>query len=235
MKPHWILAFIVLAPLCARAADQPDTEPSTQPDDSGLTIAFTGDPSGAGQVTTRLEAEGGRCVSDPTIMAFAWCTPTTGLTTAAHPELVWYLNKSLPLKVMVILTNPATHTTYHLWQSSGSVPAGIHLLDTSASDVSLQVGVEYKWTVRIVNDQTDPSKDTYSSGAIRRVDASDPIAANHCFYDAMGNAVETLSNATQSGDTAKITAIERAINQLVGMAQLDAVDQFAVTTDRATH
>jgi Domain of Unknown Function (DUF928) len=218
------------------AADAPATQPATVPasaDDSGLVIAYTGDPPDSGKVTTRLEGEGGRCLTDPSVTEYALGSDVTGLTTAAHPKLVWYLNKAAILKVRILITDPSRHTTVHLWQANGLVPAGIHVLDTSGSDFSLEPGVEYKWTVRIVNDETDPSKDMYSSGMIKRVEASDPIAVGHSFYDAMGAAATALGDASKDGNDNRRTAAEKSLNDLLDLEKLPRLEQLAVTVDAA--
>jgi len=225
-----IISILSVAVTLPALAASPVTMPATTQsasDDSGLVIAYDGDPPSAGIVTTRLEAEGGRCISDPSIIEFVLCTGCTGLTTSARPKLAWYLNKPLTLPVKVILTDPNKHQTMHLWQSTGTVAAGIHVLDMSRGNTELQPGVEYKWTVRIVNDASDPSKDMYSSGTIRRIDSSDPDAANHAFYDAMGNVVDKMQNPDEN---ARASIGFKRLSQL---ANLPAIQNTTVTVDSA--
>jgi hypothetical protein len=224
----WIL-FCSSAAIAAAPATLPATEPDAA-DDSGLVIAYAGPPPSEGNVTTRTEAEGGRCVSDPSIVEYAFGPESTGLTTSAHPKLVWYLNKPLDLKVEINLTDPQRHTTVHLWESSTRVPAGIHILDTSNS-TPLELGVEYKWTVQIVNDPSDPSKDMYSTGMIRRVEPSDPNAASHAFYDAMGASASKLVAARTSGDAGRTADAQNALSQLLTLANLPAIEEFSASVD----
>ena len=241
MKPARCQAVCLLCGLLAFArvgssaavVNPPAAPPATQPVDAGLTFDEPVGLSKDDVVKTRFEAEEGRGSSDSTLATVAWATPGVGLTAKPRPSLAWYLNKPTGLKIALVLKDEKHHKTVRLWESSGTVPAGVHVLDTSASNFSLEPGVDWKWTVRVINDETDPSKDTDSGGVIRRVEASDANAAGHAFYDAIGAAATELDNSARSNDPARVAAAKAAVSRLLGKVDLPAPANLTVTRDTA--
>jgi hypothetical protein len=220
----YILAATSLISI-SRAADAPATQPSTQPVATGVVVAYDGDPLQSDVVTSRLENAGTRSPNQQNLEVFCWSSQGGGVTTQARPTLVWHMNEPTQLPIKILLTDPKQHTTIHLWESSGQVPAGIHVLDTSKANYELAPGAIYKWTVRVVNDPTNPDQDLYSCGYIRRVPSTDAAAMGHSFYDA---AASIATQLPQNTDSAKAAAAN-----LLQKVDLNVPKNMTVTNDQA--
>jgi hypothetical protein len=205
--------------------------PSTQPLEPISSSSYDGPPPQIEHVSVRQESAGARSPDSTSTSIYAWCPDETGATVKERPLLAWYLSQPTLRTITVTLSNEEKHKSIHLWTSTGKVSPGIHLLDTSSSGFSLEEGVAYKWTVRVINDETDPSKDLFSSGFILRMSASDPTAAGHAFYDAIGSAIAALDDASKSTDNAGIDPSKQAISVLLDKVKLSPPDLFIITRD----
>jgi hypothetical protein len=101
-----------------------------------------------------------------------------GETTSAQPSLYWYLDEPVSGEVILELTvidegsiDPMLDR--HLERPAG---AGLQRVRLSELGVSLEPGQEYQWSVAVVPDPTDHSKDVVASGWVQRVAAPDTLA-----------------------------------------------------------
>jgi hypothetical protein len=93
----------------------------------------------------------------------------TGLTANPQPALYWYLSKSTGTRFEFALVNdlkvdPILHII-----SDGDMPAGFNHIDLAERGITLEPGVEYKWSVVLVQDPGQRSVDIVSSGHIEYV------------------------------------------------------------------
>jgi hypothetical protein len=100
-----------------------------------------------------------------------------GLTLEATPTLYWYL--SHPAGKAVEVTVIRDDVPAPMVDVTAPVPAGggIQSFSLAAHRASLLPGVEYQWSVALILEPSDRSKDAVASGRIRRVEASPELRA----------------------------------------------------------
>jgi hypothetical protein len=101
----------------------------------------------------------------------------TGLTLEATPTLYWYL--SHPAGKAIEVTVIRDDVPAPLLDVTAQVPTagGIQSFSLAAHRASLLPGIEYQWSVALILDPSDRSKDAVASGRIRRVEASPELRA----------------------------------------------------------
>src|SRR5215470_16330270 len=101
-----------------------------------------------------------------------------GQTTAAQPDLYWYLARPVQGEVAFEVTvvderkiDPVVDR--RLARPDAAGPQRIRLADLG---VTLEPGQEYQWSVAVVPDPSDHAKDVVASGWIERVSAPEGLA-----------------------------------------------------------
>ena len=93
----------------------------------------------------------------------------TGLTTTAQPTLYWYLSRPTAVHLEVsLITDDKIEPILEINQSAPQT-AGIHSLSLADKGISLEPGVMYQWSVALVPDPQQRSRDIMASGTIQRV------------------------------------------------------------------
>lgn len=93
-----------------------------------------------------------------------------GLTTKEHPSLFWYQSKAAKTKFELTISETKSVSPL-LEVKLSQVPAdGIQRVRLADYKVSLLPGVEYRWSVAMVVDEENRSKDIVASGVIKRVE-----------------------------------------------------------------
>jgi hypothetical protein len=113
--------------------------------------------------------------TDDAALTLTVLTPQrVGLTTREQPSLYWFQSKPVDAHFEVILTekNSIKPILEARFDASSS---GVKRLRLSDYKISLAEGVEYRWSVAIVVDARDHSKDVVASGAIKRVKPTEKL------------------------------------------------------------
>jgi hypothetical protein len=102
-----------------------------------------------------------------------------GYTTSRQPVLYWYLSERVGGDVHLELTLIDEKSVDPLLDRQFPAPAqpGLQAIRLADYGVSLEPGQEYQWSVSLVPDAADHSKDVVSSGWIEVVTAPDDLAA----------------------------------------------------------
>jgi hypothetical protein len=99
---------------------------------------------------------------------------SVGLTTKEQPSLYWYQSKPLNkhFELAIVEKNVIRPVLEAKFEASG---AGVQRVRLSDYNISLAEGVEYRWSVAIVLDPDNRSKDIVASGAIKRVKPAEKL------------------------------------------------------------
>jgi hypothetical protein len=228
------IAGLVIAPGIgtspASAADEPSSA-SALPSDG----AAPADATSAPAPTYRLPKVGkprgrigggrrGPLTSAPEIRALV--PDHVGQTTSAQPNLYWYLDEAMNGDVVLELTLVDEGSIDPILDRTLERPTGAGLQRVRLSDlgISLEPGQEYQWSVAVVPDPTDHSKDVITAGWVERVAAPDDLTERLAaagpdgaawvygeaglWYDMLDAAVERIRSNPDSDDTrAKLAAV----------------------------
>lgn len=101
----------------------------------------------------------------------------TGLTSQEQPALFWHLSSDTTCPVVLTLTSP--HTPEPLLEQTLKPPlrTGIHRLRLGDHGIRLKIGVSYRWSVAVVPDQHDRSKDLFIDATIERSETPETLRA----------------------------------------------------------
>ena len=98
------------------------------------------------------------------------------LTTKAHPSLFWYQSKPAKARLEVTLTEPKTVKPLLRLESGTANKVGIQRLRLGKYKTELAPNTSFKWSVALVADEQNRSKDLVASGVITRVPESEELA-----------------------------------------------------------
>jgi Domain of Unknown Function (DUF928) len=193
-------------------------------------------PAGGGNIPTRVSggARGGGV--DTSLLALV--PEHAALTTHAQPSLFWFQSKPAKAKLELALVEPKKAKPVLALTSGSANQVGIHRIKLANHKVELQPDVLYQWTVAIVPDTENRSKDVIAQGVIKRVsaprgldekveNASDTEKA--AIYAEAGiwyDALEAISNAIDAHPEDASLREERAsLLKQVGLPQAAALDK----------
>jgi hypothetical protein len=171
----------------------------------------------------------------PTLSALA--PDHTGLTIQEQPVLFWYLSKltSYPIE-FTIIDDRAIHPLVER-RLSGSLQPGVQRVQLADYGMRLLVGVPYRWSVALVVDPDNRSRDIIAGGAIERIAPPVELRAKLAragktrapyiyaeaglWYDAL-TAISALIDATPND---RIRRQERAsLLEQIGLPQIAELD-----------
>jgi hypothetical protein len=101
-----------------------------------------------------------------------------GQTTSAQPSFYWYIDEPVNADVVLEVTLVDENSIDPMLDRRLERPAGAGLQRIRLAElgVSLEPDQEYQWSVAVVPDATDHSKDVVASGWVQRVAAPDALA-----------------------------------------------------------
>lgn len=127
----------------------------------------------------RTVGGGSRGTSGKVPVLFVVTPDHVGQTTSAQPSLFWYIDHVPDSALRIEFTlldeegiDPLVETTLATPESGG-----IHRIRLADYDVELAPGTEYEWSVALVLDANERSKDIVATGWIDRVEPSEQLAS----------------------------------------------------------
>jgi hypothetical protein len=166
-----LVAGLGSAGLALAAADdgQPDTSVASA---SVYQLPKVGKPTG------RLGG-GRRGVATDAPEVYALVPDHVGYTASQQPALFWFMSEGAAGELKFELTLIDESSIDPVIDSGFAMPKtpGLQRIDLAKHGVSLAAGEEYQWSIALVTDDSDRSKDIVSSGWIERVPASSELAA----------------------------------------------------------
>jgi len=99
-----------------------------------------------------------------------------GLTTKAHPSLFWYQSKPAKARLELTLTEPKQVKPLLRLEAAAAKKEGIQRVRLGKYNAELAPGSSCKWSVALVSDAQNRSKDVVATGVITRVAESEELA-----------------------------------------------------------
>lgn len=166
----WLLAATLASFLgvIAQAEEEQKASETSTPDVSAAPPIYT--LPKVGKPTGRVGG-GRRGLGDGTPDIYALVPDHVGYTISAYPLLYWYLSETAEGDIQFELTLIDESSIEPLVDRQITSPknAGLQSIDLSRYGVKLQPGEEYQWSIALVPDPEDRSKDVVSSGWIERI------------------------------------------------------------------
>ena len=98
------------------------------------------------------------------------------LTVLERPTLFWYLSAPTQVRIEIVIVDPRRAAPLVEAVVKGE-RAGVQAFDLGQHGARLEPGVAYEWSVAVVADPAQRSRDVVAGGAVMRVEASDALRA----------------------------------------------------------
>ena len=120
-----------------------------------------------------------RGTGDKVPVLFVVTPDHVGQTTSAQPSLFWYVDRVPDASVRIEFTLLDEESIEPLVEGFLSTPkrAGVHRIRLADYGVRLARGSEYEWSVALILDPGDRSKDVLATGWIDRVETSEQLTS----------------------------------------------------------
>lgn len=100
----------------------------------------------------------------------------TSWTSKTQPVLYWSISAPTTIEHELILNDDHSVKPLLAIHSSDPITAGIHKLQLAAHQIYLQAGIEYEWSVSLIHDPQQPSRNRVASATLTYVKASPELA-----------------------------------------------------------
>ena len=200
------------------------------------TKLFYKPPAAAGNIPARVS--GGARGGSVDAVLIALVPNHLALTTQSQPSLFWFQSKPAKAKFELTVVEPKNPKPLLSLTSPQADKPGIHRVKLAKYKVELQPDVAYEWSVAIVPDAENRSKDVIAKGVIKRISAPGDLATRvaqmgdlerAAAYAQAGiwyDAFESVSNAIEAHpDDASLHAQRAALLQQVGLSEAAAADK----------
>ena len=234
-----ILAVLSVAFFAQRSHATDPTE-NPPPPGAGSSPApsrlFYKPPANAGNLPTRVSGGARGQGADASLLALV--PDHVALTTQAQPSLFWFQSKPTKAKFELTVVEPKKPKPLLSLTSPDADQAGIHRIKLAKYKVELQPDVAYEWSVAIVSDPENRSKDVIAKGVIKRINPPADLATRvekgddverasayaqaGIWYDAL----DAISNAIDAHpDDASLREQRATLLSQVGLSQAAALDK----------
>ncbi len=215
----------------------PATESSAAPPRLTSTKLLYKPPTEAGNIPTRVStAARGEAGADTTLLPLV--PDHLALTTQAQPSFFWFQSKPAKARFDLTVVEPKNPKSLLSLTSSRADKPGIDQVKLTRHGVELQPDVVYEWSVAIVPDAENRSKDLVAKGVIKRVKPSDALARQletpndlerASIYAQAGiwyDALATISNAIEAHpNDASLREQRASLLKQVGLSEAAALDK----------
>ena len=190
-------------------------------------------PPGVGK-PARSVGGGSRGVRDRIPLVYVLVPDHVGQTRSAQPSLFWFIDRLPDSSARIEFTLLAADQEEPVFETQLKPPdrVGIHRIRLSDLGVKLEPGTEYEWSVAVVMDAGDPSKDVVATGWIDRVERPELdarlrdagadgavyiLAEEGLWYDALAELGDDLD---RSPSDAKLRSMQASLLEQVGLGTL---------------
>ncbi len=162
-KLHILSVALILGfTLCLNAVANPDAKASGQSNQ-----ALTYKPPKRGAPATRIG--GGTRGGNNQLKLEVLAPEHTGWVSKSQPVLYWFLSAPTDLERELILYDGVSVQPLLITRNSGSITAGIHALRLIDHNIQLQADIEYEWSVSLITDPNQPSRNIVASATLTYV------------------------------------------------------------------
>jgi uncharacterized protein DUF928 len=185
-------------------------------------------PAAAGNIPARVSGGARGEAVDAVLIALV--PNHVALTTQAQPSLFWFQSKPAKAKFEVTVVEPKKPKPLLSLAAPEADKPGIHRVKLAKYKVELQPDVAYEWSVAIVPDAENRSKDVIAKGVLKRisppgdlatrVEKADDLERAAIYADAgiWYDAFEAVSNAIDAHpDDASLRAQRASLLRQVGL------------------
>jgi hypothetical protein len=171
----------------------------------------------------------------PTLSALA--PDHTGLTIQEQPSLYWYLSKPTSYPIEFTIIDDRAIQPLIERRLSGSLQPGMQRVRLAEYGLRLSVGVLYRWSIALVVDPDNRSRDVIAGGAIERIAPPTELRAKLAragktrapyLYAEAGlwyDALAAISDLIDAAPNAQVLRQERAsLLEQVGLPQIAELD-----------
>jgi len=156
------------APPSTPAATATPAPATPAPKRMAVKISYKAPPGSLGVATSR-EGGGTRGAGDALPALYVLAPEHVAMTTKAQPVLFWFQGQPAKAALEVTLTEPKKPKPLLSVKLEKADKAGIRALSLAQHNVTLEPGIEYRWSVSLVPDASNRSKDKFASGVIKRI------------------------------------------------------------------
>lgn len=193
-------------------------------------------PAAAGNIPARVSG-GARGTGADTVLV-ALVPNHIALTTQAQPSLFWFQSKPAKAKFELTVVEPKKPKPLLSLAAQAADKPGIHRVKLAKYKIELQPDVAYEWSVAVVPDAENRSRDVIAKGVIKRISPPGDLASRvqnagdlerAAAYAEAGiwyDAFESVSNAIETHpDDASLRAQRAALLKQVGLPEAAAADK----------
>lgn len=193
-------------------------------------------PAAAGNIPARVSG-GARGEGVDTVLV-ALVPNHLALTTQAQPSLFWFQSKPAKAKFELTVVEPKKPKPLLSLTAHEADKPGIHRVKLAKYKIELQPDVAYEWSVAIVPDAENRSRDVIAKGVIKRINPPGDLASRvekandlerAAAYAEAGiwyDAFESVSNAIEAHpDDASLRAQRAALLRQVGLPEATATEK----------
>jgi hypothetical protein len=193
-------------------------------------------PAAAGNIPARVSGGARGEAVDAVLIALV--PNHVALTTQAQPSLFWFQSKPAKAKFEVTVVEPKKPKPLLSLAAPEADKPGIHRVKLAKYKVELQPDVAYEWSVAIVPDAENRSKDVIAKGVLKRisppgdlatrVEKADDLERAAIYADAgiWYDAFEAVSNAIEAHpDDASLRAQRASLLRQAGLPEAAAAEK----------
>lgn len=230
-----LLAFLVI-PLSKGEVEVSSSPPnSAESPTAASEKLFYKPPAAAGNIPARVSGAARGQAVDTVLIALV--PNHVALTTQAQPSLFWFQSKPVKAKFELTVVEPKKPKPLLSLTAPSADKPGIHRVKLAKYKVELQPDVAYEWSVAIVPDAENRSRDIIAKGVIKRISPPSDLANRvsqmgdleraqayaqaGIWYDAF----ESVSNAIEAHpDDPSLRAQRASLLQQVGLSEAATAD-----------
>ena len=227
-----LIASLVIVPAFAQDTPPDNTKPAPAKRKS-LSYVPPKESKGA-----RVDGDGGSRTGGEKLPFICVLAPKQiALTTQAQPALFWFQTEASTAGFELTVTEPKKAEPLLSLKGDEKQTGGTHSVSLAKNKVTLAPNITYQWSIALVPDPRNRSKDLIASGYVKRVEAPADLAAQIAktpaqadraalyaqagfWYDALQSISLAIGEAAKKKDTAAVGELKKMRASLLDQGDL---------------